>query len=721
MLRRCLVLFTLVVSCHRSPPPDRSAATLQPTAGSSTRTPEQIRRQGNHLIGAGSAYLQAHAHNPVEWYPWGAEALALAVKLDRPIFLSIGYVSCHWCHVMESEVFEHDDVAIFLNEHFISIKVDREERPDLDAAYMSAVEAMTDGGGWPMTVFLTPTGRPFFGGTYFPHDDFLRVIQSVADRFRSERDAVESQGAVLYQRIAASLPSNPQPGLQGPELRAIAKAAVRNVDPQWGGFAGRMKFPTPIRWRFLLHAYRKWADPELAAALRKTLDAMANGGLHDQIGGGFFRYTTEPTWTVPHFEKMLYDNAQLAALYLEAAVALDEPRYREVGEDTLDFLLRQMQLTSGGFGASFDADSAGTEGATYLWTPAQLRAVAADADGAVLATLLGVTEAGNFERESVPTWHAAVSLSAADLTHARQVWQRWRWKLLEARQARPQPAFDQKLVTAWNGLTISALALGYRTSADVRYRDAAERAASATWTNNRQPAGDLARTSNGGRAGEAAILDDYADLALALLDLFEATGDSRQLERSVALATEAVQRFASPAGAWFLTSRVDQQPLGRRVEVFDHVEPSGNSAMLSLLGRLATATGGSAFAASQRAALLAYSATLRERGLEMAGWLDAALVLAGPCYEIVVAGDHSVAQTQALDAVWSRLLAPWITGVVTPSQGAPAELERLLPAASEKRARLGTAVAYVCATGSCKLPTSDATRLRADALAGWTH
>jgi uncharacterized protein YyaL (SSP411 family) len=229
------------------------------------------------------------------------------------------------------------------------------------------------------------------------------------------------------------------------------------VDPQWGGFAGRMKLPTPIRWRFLLHTYRKWADPELGAALRKTLDGMANGGLHDQIGGGFFRYTTEPTWTVPHFEKMLYDNAQLAALYLEATVALDEPRYREVGQDTLDFLLRQMQLTDGGFGASFDADSAGKECATYLWTPAQLRAVAGDADAAVLATLLGVTEAGNFEQESVPTWHEAASLRAADLTHARQVWQRWRWKLLEARQKRPQPAFDRKLVTAW----LDALARAY--------------------------------------------------------------------------------------------------------------------------------------------------------------------------------------------------------------------------------------------------------------------
>lgn len=250
------LLFAVACHSHSNESPQKSVAVVV-----TSRTPSEIRRTGNHLVGSGSAYLRQHAHNPVDFYPWGEEALALAVKLDRPIFLSIGYVSCHWCHVMEAEVFEQDDVAGFMNEHFVSVKVDREERPDLDAAYMAAVEAMTGNGGWPMTVFLTPSLRPFFGGTYFPHDEFMRVIKVVADKFRTERNVVENQGAEIYQRIAATAPHDPQPGLQALDLKAMAKEALRSVDQEWGGFAGRMKFPTPIRWRFLLHAYRKWADP----------------------------------------------------------------------------------------------------------------------------------------------------------------------------------------------------------------------------------------------------------------------------------------------------------------------------------------------------------------------------------------------------------------------------------------------------------------------------
>jgi uncharacterized protein YyaL (SSP411 family) len=718
-----VVVALLVVACRPhsnesvSEPQQKSKAVVVMTS----RTSAEIRRAGNHLVGAGSAYLQQHSHNPVEWYPWGAEAFALAVKLDRPIFLSIGYVSCHWCHVMEAEVFEHDDVASFLNGHFISIKVDREERPDLDAAYMNAVEAMTGSGGWPMTVFLTPSLRPFFGGTYFPHDDFMRVIKAVAEKYSTQRNAVENQSSDIYQRIAAIAPQHPQPALQASELKTIAKAALGTLDPQWGGFAGRMKFPTPIRWRFLLHVYRKWADPEIAAALRKTLDAMAIGGIHDQIGGGFFRYATEPTWTIPHFEKMLYDNAQLASLYLEAAVALDEPRYRQVGLDTLDFLLRQTQVMPGGFGASFDADSGGKEGATYLWTPTELRAVAGDADGAVLAALLGVTDAGNFEHTNIPTWHAASTTVGVRVNRVQQTWGRWRPKLLEVRQRRIQPAFDRKLVTAWNGLAISALAIGYRASGDVRYRDAAERAANTIWSANHQSSGELGRTSNSGRAGEAAILDDYADLGLGLFDLFEATGDTRHLERSVALAAEALRHFQDPSGAWFLTSSTEQQPLGRRTEIFDHVEPSAASAVLTLLGRLATAMDDGKLGASHRQALLLYSATIRERGLEMAGWLDAALVAAGPSYDVVVAGDHAQPQTEALDEVWRRSLAPWVIGVEIPASGAAADLMKLMPATSEKRSRGELAVAYVCTAGSCKLPASEPARLRIDAMAGWSR
>ena len=480
---------------------------------------------------------------------------------------------------MEKEVFEQDDVAAFLNEHFISIKVDREERPDLDAVYMEAVQAMTGSGGWPMTAFLTPSLRPFFGGTYFPRAQFLEIARQVSQQFRTNRDGVESRGAEIYRGIAAAEPASSRSPLSTADLQTAAERALAAFDPAWGGFHGRTKFPTPIKWRFLLDAYRKWGDERLGRAVRKTLDAMSEGGLRDQVGGGFFRYSTEPTWTIPHFEKMLYDNAQLAALYLEAAAALDEPRYRLIALDTLGFLLRDMSTASGAFGASFDADAAGKEGSTYLFTPGDLATALGEADGRAAAALLAVTKTGNFEDSNVPTLRAGGHMSAADT----KLWERARPKLLAFRRGRPQPGYDAKVVTAWNGLAIEALALGYRASGDWRWLDAGERAAAAVLRLNRRTNGALTRSSNGERAGDAAVLDDFAFLASGLVALFEASGQPAYLRQAITLVKQATDRFGNPRGGWYLTAGADQEPLGRRIEVFDGVEPSGNATMLLTL------------------------------------------------------------------------------------------------------------------------------------------
>jgi uncharacterized protein len=691
----------------RAPKGERAASA--PT--DAPRSPAQIRREGNHLLGSGSAYLQLHAHNPVDWYPWSAEALALAVKLDRPIFLSIGYVSCHWCHVMEQEVFEQDDVAAYLNQHFISIKVDREERPDLDAVYMDAVQTMTGSGGWPMTALLTPSLRPFFGGTYFPHDRFLQLVQRGAAQFLKDRNAVESQGAQVYARIAASEPALGQ-ALVPSELRAIAQRALTEIDPTFGGFRGHSKFPTPIKWRFLLDVYRKWGDAELARAIRQTLDALATGGVRDQVAGGFFRYSTEPTWTVPHFEKMLYDNAQLAALYLQAAAAFDEPRYRAVGLDTLDFMVREMTTAEQGFGSSFDADAAGKEGSSYLWRPSELDAVLGAADGASVATLLGITEAGNFEGSNVPTLRPATSASASRAA----LWQRCRPKLLTARAGRPQPAFDRKLVSAWNGLAIGALSLGYRASGERRYLDAAEAAASAVWRANHDRSGQLARASNLGKPDNSAILDDYAFLADGLLELSQATAKTSYLEQATTLVAEANARFASPGGAWFLTSGAAQEPLGRRIETYDGVEPSGNAALILALEKLAALMGRDEYSELARRALSRYADVMRQRGVDMAGWLDGALLDAGPFYELIIAGS-----SDALSEVERRLLPAWAVGLQLSGSGPTPEIERLLPPTSGKREFNGSAVAYVCTHGTCQQPTADASVLRRELLAGWAQ
>jgi hypothetical protein len=690
-----------MLGCQTSAPVASKATT--PT----TPSPAQIRQAGNHLVGSASAYLLEHSHNPVDWHPWGQEALDLATKLDRPLFVSIGYVSCHWCHVMEREVFENDEVAAFLNAHFVAVKVDREERPDLDAVYMDAVQTLTGSGGWPMSVFLTPSLRPFFGGTYFPREQFLRVIHAVEEQFRTARNDAESRGAEVSNGIATRTPSGPGSALSADVLHDLAKSALATLDETNGGFRSRTKFPTPIKWRFLVDAYRKWGDPELGAAIQKTLDVMANGGIHDHVGGGFFRYATEPTWTIPHFEKMLYDNAQLAALYLGAAAAFDDARYRAVARDTLDFVLRDMRAPEGGFGSSLDADTAGKEGATYLFTPSDVASALGD-DAAAACTSLGITPAGNFDGSNVPTRRGALT----DV--ATKQWEKWQPALLAYRARRAQPFFDRKMVTAWNGLAIGASAVGYRVLHDARYLEAATAAAAAIWKLNRGD-GALTRASDGGRATEPAILDDYAFLASGLVDLFEASGDLTELEHALTLVDEATTRFADPAGGFFLTSGAAQEPLGRRIAVEDEVEPSGSAVMVLVLERLAALTGKTELSDRASLALHRYADAARERGLDMAGWLSGALLENGPFYELVVAG-----KGQPLVDAWNRLLPSWASGVVLSTDAPSDALEQVLPVVAGKTAH-GRAVAYVCTHGACKAPTSDPTALGKELLVGWTR
>ena len=722
---------TTLAACPAPESPQGAAkAETDPVAGTDEppvapdRSPTEVRAAGNHLLGAGSLYLRQHAHNPVDWYPWGAEALERARRLDRPIFLSIGYASCHWCHVMEREVFEHDDVAALLNANFVSIKVDREERPDLDAVYMDAVQAITGGGGWPMTVFLTSALRPFTGGTYFPHDQFVALAREVLRLFRSERERVDEVGAALHDRISAGVPSAPGQAIDPDEVRRATRHAAQTTDPRWGGSPGRQKFPTPIRWRLMLHASRKWGDAEVGQALRLTLDQMASGGIHDHVGGGFHRYATDPRWVVPHFEKMLYDNAQLASLYIEAAASFDRPAHADVARDTLDFLAREMQRGAGLF-ASLDADSGGVEGTFYVWTPEQLTALAGEADGAALAALLGVTADGNFEGASVLTRRADPARVAAQLgrpvAEVEALWPAWRDRLREARAGRVPPGLDTKIVTSWNGLAISAFARGYAAFGDGTYRSVAEDAAQHLLTVHRRPNGTLYRASNEGRAEHDGVLDDYAFLAVGLLDLFAATGERRWLQAAKELIATADARFVAPDGGWFLTREGAEAPLGRHQDPFDAVRPSGHAAMLEALQRAASLTGDEALRVRVGSALAASAGLARRAGLGMAGTLDAALMAAGPSYQVVVAGRASDRRTHALEAAARAICAPWATVVTVPQTGPDAELMDLLPPTAGKRGRDGGPLAYVCEGRTCKAPTGDPAALRAQVLEGWVR
>jgi hypothetical protein len=587
---------------------------------------------GNRLLSEGSAYLRQHARNPVAWYPWGEEALALARREDRPIFLSIGYAACHWCHVMEREVFEDREVADLLGRHFVAIKVDREERPDLDRTYMDAVVALTGQGGWPLSVFLTPDGKPFFGGTYFPRGAFLELCGRIAQAFDAQRSLLDEQASVLSAHVMQPLamPPSPQVALED-ILESALERLLAGLDPVWGGQVGRTKFPSPPRWSFLLDRLRTGAgprEPEIERALRLVLDGMASGGLQDHLAGGFHRYATEPSWLVPHFEKMLYDNALLASLYLDAAEVLREPGYARVAEDTLDFLLRDMREPGGALAASLDADSEGREGAFYLWRPAEIEAVAGPRDGPALARILGVEEGGNFEGASILSRRADLDQLARELERPREelaaLYPRYRESLRQARAVRPAPARDDKVVTAWNGLALSALARGGAGLGAPAYLEAAEAVAERLWRTQRLPDGGLARASNQGRAVGRAMLDDHAALARGFVDLAQAGARSVWLARALELLDEALRLHARPGGGFYLNPTSPDTPLGQSVELEDGVTPSGTASLLGALWEAGRLAGRPEFVARVEDELRTHQALLARAGAEMAAWLKVA-------------------------------------------------------------------------------------------------
>ncbi len=683
-----------------------------------------IRRDGNRLRGESSLYLRQHAHNPVDWYPWGPEALAAAVDGNRPIFLSIGYSSCHWCHVMEKEAFDDDGIADFLNRHFICIKVDREERPDLDAVYMDAVQALTGQGGWPMSSFLTPEGRPFHGGTYFPPAHFRHLIEQVAHLWREKPGELREQA----DRIAAHIATVPDWSRQGGErleARWLETAAVRAADiydHDHGGFHQRQKFPTPVKWRFLVRQWRHTRDESLRAMIDGTLAAIAGGGLRDHLGGGFFRYTVDAAWTVPHFEKMLYDNAQLASLFLEAGQALDNTAYTEVARDTLEFLLREMSDRNGGLYASFDADSGGEEGSYYVWSPDEIAAVVGPDEAGTLCALLGVGPEGNFEhtgrsvlsRRGWAGGDGTVEIAGGDAAFARH-----RAALLEARSRRTPPGLDRKIVTAWNGLAIAALARGSVQCGEARFAAAATAAADFLLRSHRRADGSLWRASSDGRAAGEGILDDYAGLADGLFELFLATGEARWLVAARELVAVARDRFAHPDGGWYLTPAGSEAPLGRSIELFDNVEPSGNAVLLQLLLRLAAVTGDESGAGHAEAVLIARAGLLERAGLDVAGWLAAAALALRPPRVVVVAGDETDEADRADERTVALLAAARAAGAVeamvvrVPAAGAGADLLAAAPALAGKVAVSGLPTAYVCRGRTCSAPCRDAEALRA--------
>ena len=538
----------------------------------------------NRLASATSPYLLQHAANPVDWWPWSEEAFAEARRREVPVLLSVGYAACHWCHVMAHESFEDAETAAVINEHTVPIKVDREERPDVDAVYMEATQAMTGQGGWPMTVFCTPDGAPFFCGTYYPRRQFQRLVLAVAEAWRDQRDDVLRQGAAVVEALSRTAqPDNVEP-LDAAVLDAAAKAVRQDFDAANGGFGGAPKFPPSMVGEFLLRHHARTGDVEALRMVEATCEAMARGGMYDQLAGGFARYSVDATWTVPHFEKMLYDNALLLRLYLGLWRTTGSPLARRVADHTASFLVEGLGTPAGGFASALDADTEGVEGSTYVWTPSELIEVLGDDDGAWAAELLGVTSAGSFE-------HGTSVLQLRRDPDDEPRWSAARRRLLAARDERPQPARDDKVVAAWNGLAIAALAEHSILTGTPSSLDAAV-AAAELLAQVHTVDGRLRRTSRDGRVGDnAGVLDDYGCVAEAYCVLHQVTGDGGWLDRAGALLDVVLDRFGDGAGGFYDTADDAERLVRRPQDPTDNATPAGSSAAAGALLTYSALTG----------------------------------------------------------------------------------------------------------------------------------
>ncbi|MFV8162803.1 thioredoxin domain-containing protein [Mycobacterium sp. 134] len=661
-----------------------------------TRVRHVSRVAANTLGGSTSPYLRQHADNPVHWREWTPEALAEAASRDVPILLSIGYAACHWCHVMAHESFEDAEVAAVLNDGFVCIKVDREERPDLDAVYMNATVALTGQGGWPMTCFLTPDGRPFFCGTYYPKLGFLQLLDAVAETWRDRRDEVErasDQIATELRSMSAGLPGGGAP--VGPELCDHAVAAVlHDEDETYGGFGTAPKFPPSALLEGLLRHHERTGSASARTAVERTCSAMARGGIYDQLAGGFARYSVDPHWVVPHFEKMLYDNALLLRAYAHLARRTGDPLARRVTGETAAFIVSDLGV-GGMFTSSLDADAGGREGLTYVWTPAELRSVLGDDDGAWAASLFEVTTAGTFE-------HGASVLQLHRDPDDEARFESVRAALSAARALRAQPARDDKVVTAWNGLAITALAEASVALEQPEFLSAALECAHRL-LDLHMVDGRLRRASLGGRVGEsAAILEDHAALATALLTLYQLTGFG--LPEAVRLLDLALEHFAAPdqPGRWFDTADDAEQLMVRPADPIDGATPSGASLIAEALQVAGYLTGSSRYVDAAQATLSSATPILARAARSGGHWLAVAEAQVRGPIQIAVAGDPSSPLLAA-----ARRLAPGGALVVGGDPGSPDSSPLLLG-----RDRVdGADAAYVCRGTVCDLPVTTVAEL----------
>ncbi len=670
----------------------------------------------NRLVHETSPYLRQHAHNPVDWYPWGPEALERARTLDRPIFLSIGYSACHWCHVMEHESFEDPEVAAILNEHFVSIKVDREERPDLDQIYMTAVQRMTHQGGWPMSMFLTPDLKPFYGGTYFPPDDrygrpsFKRVLLQIAEVWRDQHDAVLQTADQVTDHLQEHL----EPPAGGAELGpAMLSGALtylsRAYDRTYGGFGSAPKFPHPMDLRLLLRIARRFDEPQALEMARHTLDRMAMGGIYDHLGGGFHRYSTDERWLVPHFEKMLYDNALLTSAYAEAYQATGEPFYREVVEETLAYVAREMTSPEGFFYSTQDADSEGVEGKFFVWSAEEVEAILGREQAEVFNDVYGVSPEGNWEGHTIlnraKSYAQDARLLRRDEADLRRQLGEARKKLFAVRGRRVWPGRDEKGLTSWNGLMIGALALAAQALGEPTHAAAAAKAADFLLTRLRTTGGRLLRTySTGSEPKLNAYLEDYAFLIDGLVSLYEATFAPRWIEAALDLAEVMIEQFWDPAGSgFFYTGKDHERLITRTKDPHDSSVPSGNSLAVLALLRLHKLTGRVDLFEKAQATLRLFHGLMAEAPYVAGQMLIALDFYLGPVREFAVVGDPAAEDTRrVLRAIFGKFRPNKVVALKSGREGDRAGEDVLeLLAGKPAGPRVTT---YICQNFACQEP-----------------
>ena len=679
-------------------------------------------RNPNRLINEKSPYLLQHANNPVNWYPWGDEAFKKASQENKPVFLSIGYSTCHWCHVMERESFEDEEVAELLNKYFVAIKVDREERPDVDHIYMTFCQSLTGQGGWPLTIIMTPEKKPFFAGTYIPKRDkwgrtgLMKLLEGVRVSWAEDRDKVIDVGERIMETVSPGFTSSAGELSENVLQRAYQQFKA-SFDVKYGGFGNAPKFPTPHNLYFLLRYWKSTGESDALKMVEKTLDAMSKGGIYDHIGYGFARYSTDEKWLAPHFEKMLYDNALLTVAYLEAYQITGKEQYAVTARQVLDYVLRDMTSPEGSFYSAEDADSEGVEGKFYVWTPAEVIAVLGEEEGELYCRVFDITKAGNFEGHSIPNliktsveeYAVKHNQNEAELkvrlNDARQ-------KLFAYREKRVHPYKDDKILTAWNGLMIAALAKGFAVLRDERYNEAAQRAVDFIWQKLRRKDGRLLARYRDGEAAFTAYLDDYTFLTWGLIELFEANFKADNLSKALSLTSDVQDLFWDKVnGGFFFYGSDAEELIARPKEVYDGAMPSGNSVAALNLLRLARLTGNVDIENLAEKQLKAFAGDISGHPRAFTYSLTALQFALGTAREIVIAGKLESKEMQEMIMAVQKEFVPGTVLVARPENDTA--IGDIIPFVKEHLPVNGRATAYVCENFACRAPVNNIEELTA--------